>query len=601
MKVIIASNNKGKIKEYKQILEPMGYEVLSQSEAGIDIEVPETGTTYEENAKLKAYGIYDYIEDKAKTAVLADDSGLSIDFFDGGPGLYTARFKPGLTQEEKNNYILDEMKNENDRSAKFICCICFIKENGEEIIVQGECKGSITRKITSNAGFGYDPIFIPEGYDVTFSEITGEEKNKISHRGKAISLLKERLILSEANYCLGCKARPCSKACPMHTGIPEVIAKVKESKFKEAYDILIENNLFSHVCSLVCPQEDQCQGSCVRGVKGEPTKIGRIEKFVNEWAFENDIKPEIKVSNESSKKVALIGSGPASLSCSYELAKRGIKSTIFEKEDILGGILVYGIPDFRLDKKIIDRIIDVLKNMGVEFKLDAELGKNISIHDLKEEYDYVFVGIGAEKPSIYKLSDENLQNVYDSDEFLKAYNYHKPINKLGKVVVIGGGNVAMDTARAAVHMGAKEVSILYRRDREHMPAREIELEEALLDGVKFKELTRVESANSENGKIKSVHCVKTKIVDGKAVDTDEEFDYEADTVVFAIGLKPNKELLFSQNLRLTEFGTIEVDENGQTSIENVFAGGDVVDNKSVVCKALASGKKAALSIIEKAK
>ena len=200
---------------------------------------------------------------------------------------------------------------------------------------------------------------------------------------------------------------------------------------------------------------------------------------------------------------------------------------------------------------------------------------------------------------MYKLSDEKLEGVYDSDRFLKAYNFNKPIKNLGKVVVIGGGNVAMDSARAAVRMGADEVSILYRRDREHMPAREIELEECLKDGVKFKELVRVISANSEKSKINSVHCINTKIVDGKAVDSEGEFDYEANSVVFAIGLKPNKELLMNEGLELEDWGAIKVDENNQTSIENIYSGGDVVDNKSVVCKALASGKKAALNIIEK--
>lgn len=413
--------------------------------------------------------------------------------------------------------------------------------------------------------------------------------------------LKE--VQEEANWCLGCKAKPCSKACPMNTNIPEFISKVKEGALEEAYNILIENNLFSHVCSLVCPQEDQCQGACVRGIKTEPTKIGKIESFVNDWATINKIKPKIpKTSEISNIKVAIIGAGPAGLSCSYELAKAGIKSVVFEKENCLGGILTYGIPDFRLNKEIVNNIVRVLKSLGVEFKLNSILGKNIFLSKLKEEYDYIFIGVGAEISSMYKLSDSKLDSVYDSDTFLRAYNYRKFIKDLGKVVVIGGGNVAMDSARAAIHMGAKEVSILYRRDKSHMPAREVELEEALKDGVKFKELTRVDHANHENGKIKSVHCNKTQIIDGKAVDIEgEEFDYDADTVVFAIGLKPNKEMLDLEGLKLTDWGTIEVDENNMTSIENVYAGGDVVDNKSVVCKALASGKKAANAIILKIK
>lgn len=406
-------------------------------------------------------------------------------------------------------------------------------------------------------------------------------------------------IQKEAAWCLGCKMKPCSNACPMHTNIPEFIAKVKENKFEEAYNILIENNLFSHVCSLVCPQEDQCQGSCVRGIKSEPTKIGKIEAFVNDWAIKNNYKamiPQKEIRNDV--KVAVIGAGPAGLSFSYELAKNGIQSTVFEKEKVLGGILAYGIPDFRLNKDIIENIVNVLKTLGVKFELGAELGKNIFIKDLKKEYDYIFLGIGAELASMYSLSNEEIDSVYDSDTFLRAYNYKNFIPNLKKVVVIGGGNVAMDSARAAIHMGAEKVSILYRRDREHMPAREIELEEAIKDGVEFKELVRVDSANIDNGKLKSLHCNRTQIIDGKAVDIpNDEFDFEADTVVFAIGLKPNKELLINEGIKLSDWGTIEVNENNQTNIENVYAGGDVVDNKSVVCKALAAGKKTAKIIL----
>ena len=404
-------------------------------------------------------------------------------------------------------------------------------------------------------------------------------------------------IQIEAQKCLECKLKPCSKACPMHTNIPEFIKEIKENNFENAYNILIENNLFSHVCSLICPQENQCQGSCVRGIKGTPTQIGKLEEFVNVWAEENKIKPNIKVLKEKSRKVAIIGSGPAGLSCAYELAKKGIKSTVFEKEEVLGGILAYGIPDFRLDKKIVENIINLLKELGIKFETKKELGKNINLKELKQKYDFIFIGVGAEFSSTYKLSDEKIESVYDSDEFLKAYNYNKSIKNLGEVVVIGGGNVAMDTARAAVHMGAKKVSILYRRDRKHMPAREVELEECLKEGVVFKEKTRVISANTENKKITSVHCINTKIVNEKAVDSEGEFDYRANSVVFAIGLKPNKEMLLNQGLELTEWGSIKVDDKNETSIKNVYAGGDVVDNKSVVCKALASGKKAAEAII----
>lgn len=407
-------------------------------------------------------------------------------------------------------------------------------------------------------------------------------------------------IKLKANWCLGCKNKPCSNGCPMKTNIPEFISKIKENKLEEAYNILIQNNIFSHVCSLVCPQEKQCEGSCIRGIKSTPTEIGKLEAFVNEWAMKNNIKPKIEREEKRDKKVAIVGGGPAGLSCSYELAKSGVKSVVFEKEEVLGGILSYGIPDFRLDKKIIDRIIEILKDLGVEFRLGQELGKNISIKELKKEFDYVFIGIGAELSTTYKLTDEKIGNVYNSDEFLRHYNFNDYIKDLGNVVVIGGGNVAMDCARASVKMGANKTSILYRRDKAHMPARNQELKDAIEDGVIWKELTRVNNANIKDKKMVSVHCNKTEIIDGKAVDVEgEEFDYDADTVVFAIGLKPNRELLEKEGLKLTEWGTILVDEKNETSIENVYSGGDVTDNKSVVCKALASGKKAANSIIEK--
>ena len=409
------------------------------------------------------------------------------------------------------------------------------------------------------------------------------------------------VIKNKASWCLGCQNKPCSMACPMHTNIPEFIAKIKENRIEEAYQILVENNLLTHICGLVCPQENQCQGACIRGIKTSSTEIGKLESFVNEWAIEHDINPVIPQEvNDKNIKVAVIGSGPAGLSCAFELAKKGIKSVVFEKENEIGGLLSYGIPDFRLDKSIVDRVVNILKGLGVEFKTGKEWGKDFSLEEIKMEFDHVFIGIGAEMPNIYSLTEQKNDAIYDSDFFLRAYHAKKNISNLGKVVVIGGGNVAMDSARAAIRMGAKKVSILYRRDKNHMPARESELEDAIKEGIEWVELTRVEKANIENGRIKSVHCNKTQLIEGKAQDIPgEEFDYPADTVIFAIGLKPNQDLLQKEHLELTDWGTIKVDENNQTSIENVYSGGDVTENKSVVCKALASGKKAAMSIILK--
>ena len=408
-------------------------------------------------------------------------------------------------------------------------------------------------------------------------------------------------IQKMADYCLNCKAKPCTKACPMNTNIPEFIQKIKSKEYGEAYNILQENNKFSYICSLVCPQEEQCQGSCVRGVKSEPTQIGKLEKFVNEWAIETkyNIKHK-KIKNKVNKKVAVIGSGPAGLSCCIELLNNGYDVTVFEKELLAGGLLRYGIPDFRLSKENIDRIIENIKSYGAKFEFNKELGKNLHIKQLKEEYDYIFLGIGAEVSTTYKLSDNNVEKIYDSEYFLKEYNNERNIKNLGDVVVIGGGNVAIDCARTAVRMGAKNVSILYRRDEENMPARDIEVKEAIEDGVKINYNTRVISAISdENGKITGVNCIKTNIIDKKAVDIpNTEFTYPANTVVFAIGLKPNKTILSDEGININEYGLVEIDDECRTNIENVFAGGDVSESKSTVCRALSAGRKAALKIIE---
>lgn len=408
-------------------------------------------------------------------------------------------------------------------------------------------------------------------------------------------------IQKMADYCLNCKAKPCTKACPMNTNIPEFIQKIKSKEYGEAYNILQENNKFSYICSLVCPQEEQCQGSCVRGVKSEPTQIGKLEKFVNEWAIETKYNIKHKeIKNKVNKKVAVIGSGPAGLSCCIELLNNGYDVTVFEKELLAGGLLRYGIPDFRLSKENIDRIIENIKSYGAKFEFNKELGKNLHIKQLKEEYDYIFLGIGAEVSTTYKLSDNNVEKIYDSEYFLKEYNNGRNIKNLGDVVVIGGGNVAIDCARTAVRMGAKNVSILYRRDEENMPARDIEVKEAIEDGVKINYKTRVISEISdENGKITGVNCIKTNIIDKKAVDIPNTgFTYPANTVVFAIGLKPNKTILSDEGININEYGLVEIDDECRTNIENVFAGGDVSESKSTVCRALSAGRKAALKIIE---
>jgi glutamate synthase (NADPH/NADH) small chain len=447
--------------------------------------------------------------------------------------------------------------------------------------------------------------------------------------------MKIEEVKEAANWCLNCKTKPCStKGCPMRTNIPEFINEIKSENYEEAYKILQTNNVFSYVCGLVCPQEEQCEGNCVRAVKQTATKIGELEKFVNSWAKENNIKSKIDCKKSNGKKVAIVGAGPAGLECAVELLKEGFKVTIFEKDELSGGILTYGIPDFRLSKDIVKNIVDEISRMGAEFKNGVELGKDITVEELQKEYDAVFVGIGATKPSMYSVSDKNLDSVYDSDTFLRAYSNKNFIPNLGKVAIIGGGNVAMDSARAAIRMGAEEVKILYRRDKAHMPARTVELEEAIEDGVVFKPLIRVISANVEekafeeiskenseneniqknnltkhvneekdksasNFKMVSLNCIKTEIVDGKAQDVQNtEFIEEANTLVFAIGLKPNKAVLEAQGIELDEWGMVKVNENGKTNLDKVYSGGDTTESKSTVCRALAAGKRAALGIIK---
>ncbi len=407
----------------------------------------------------------------------------------------------------------------------------------------------------------------------------------------------EEEILEKANYCLKCKTKPCSKACPMHTNIPEFITEISKGEYEKAYKILRENNMFTHICSIVCPQEEQCEGSCVRGIKQSSTQIGKLEKFVNEWAEKNNIKYISEIKKQKNKRIAVIGSGPAGLQAAYDLRKEGFEVTIFEKEKKLGGILNYGIPDFRLEKEYVNNIIEELKQLGVKFETEKELGKNIHIKELLKKYDSIFLGIGAEMPSQYNLGE--FDKIYDSDYFLKAYNSNNFIKDLGNVVVIGGGNVAMDSARAAVKMGATTSNVLYRRDEEHMPARKIELQEAVEDGVNPEFKTRVIKAEGTNRKIEKVKCIKTEVIDGKAIDMpNTEFDFKADSVVFAIGLKPNKEILEKEGLQYNDNGLISIDENGKTNIDNVYAGGDLAESKSTVCRALGSARKAAKSIIE---
>lgn len=401
-------------------------------------------------------------------------------------------------------------------------------------------------------------------------------------------------IKEKAKYCLNCKNKPCQNSCPMQTNIPEFIKQIKEENIEKAYEILIENNIFSPICSSICPMERQCEGNCTRGIKGNSVEIGNLEKWVNEYAKENNIKHKMKIEEKNNRTAAVIGSGPASLSCAYELAKKGVNVTIYEKEEQLGGLLRYGIPGFRLNKDEVDNTISKILSLGIEVKTKCELGKDIHINELKKQgYEIIFIGIGAGKSNIYSLNNEQLKGIYESDYFLKQYNKEEKIKKLGETVIIGGGNVAMDCARSAVRMGASKVTVLYRRAIENMPARKKEIKEAIEDGIEIIPFTKVTKATGKNGYLEEIECINTQNMNGKIIDVpNTEHKIKANTFIFAIGLAPEIELLEKEGLK-TENGLLKIDETGRTNIEGVYAGGDLVEKNSTVCKAIAWGKKAA--------
>lgn len=404
---------------------------------------------------------------------------------------------------------------------------------------------------------------------------------------------------NEANKCLNCKKPMCQKGCPISTHIPQFISEIKNNNLEEAYKILQENNIMSDVCSNVCPYEECCVGNCIKGIKGEPIQVNKLEKYVNNWARENNVVYVNEIEKRNNIKIAIIGSGPAGIECAVELAKKGFDVTIFEKEEEIGGLLTYGIPGFRLPRDITQNLTKRIKSLGIHIQTNIEFGKELTIKELKKQgYKAIFIAIGAENASIYTLTNKECNNIYKSDYILKEYNAKRIVKDLGNVVIIGGGNVATDSARAAIRMGAKSSTILYRRDREKMPAREIELQEAMEDGVEVIYNTKVLEAVVEDGKIQKVKCIKTDTSNEKVKDIENsEFYIDADTVIFAIGLKPNSTILENEDIEL-ENGRIKIDENYKTNIEGVFAGGDVCQSKATVCLAIKAGKEATENIIK---
>lgn len=426
----------------------------------------------------------------------------------------------------------------------------------------------------------------------------------------------EDMAVDEAQRCLNCKNRPCMTGCPVAVKIPEFLALVAERKFEEAYEKITETNALPAVCGRVCPQEKQCESKCVRGIKGEPVGIGRVERFVADYHLKNGKDKAVKVE-KNGKRVAVVGSGPSGLTAAGDLVKLGYDVTIFEAFHTAGGVLMYGIPEFRLPKNIVQKEIDKLKSLGVKIETNTIIGKTLMVDELLEQFDAVFVGTGAGLPSFLRIEGEALNGVYSANEFLTRINlmkgykfpeYDTPVYCGKNVAVFGGGNVAMDAARCAKRLGAENVYIVYRRGKEELPARKEEVEHAEEEGIQFKLLENpTKFIGDENGWLKGVELLSMELGEPDASGRRKpveikgsEHVLDIDTAVIAIGQTPNPLIKkTTEGLETNAKGCIIADEKGATSKAYVYAGGDAVTGAATVILAMGAGKTAAAAIDEK--
>ena len=452
---------------------------------------------------------------------------------------------------------------------------------------------------------------------MTKTPMPSQDPNVRNKNFKEVALgYTEEMAINEAQRCLNCKNKPCVSGCPVNVRIPEFVAKVAEGDFAGAYEVITSTNSLPAICGRVCPQESQCEGKCVRGIKGEPVGVGRLERFVADWHREHIGNDKVEKIPSNGKKVAIVGAGPAGLTAAGDLVNKGYDVTVYESLHKEGGVLVYGIPEFRLPKDIVAYEIDTLRKKGVKFYHNVVIGRSLDVQDLFDEgYDSVFVGTGAGLPKFMNIEGENLVGVYSANEYLTRINlmkgyldeYDTPIKKHKQVAVVGGGNVAMDAARCAKRMGA-DVHIIYRRGRDEMPARAEEIEHAEEEGIQFHLLNNpVRILGDEKNYVTKIECIKMELGEPDASGRrrpvaveGSEFTIDVDGVIMALGTSLNTLIVdTTENLDANDRGGIKIDEEtGACTREGVFAGGDAVTGAATVIRAMGAGKLAAAHMDE---